>query len=438
MNILHYELLALFKKEFYKNLLTIEHLESEELRMNKIAYPNGDVEEDYNLWGYVFRKNGVKYVLPSKRDDGTFIKLKEVLPVLATNTQKISHGGKVYQLIEKPISAKFQALRKMSFRSFINKLSSLGHTNPSHQKLSWFIGLSHLIDRSNSRISSPPSFGKDSVVDILGNLVGGSATIVSPTLAKLEYMTNYKWLAVNEVVDIQKAEWRPVEQFLLDAGAFKPVIAKHSRAVSGTTEELDISDFSISLLYNDIDNYSGKTQYFDLVSKDAVKDRFPAFRLYGGFTEDFNKISSVNINEFVREHFEEYKDLIYTFTYFKTNFYSELHHYNTDVFDKMLLGGRNLPERWKTNIGKILKIVDLYCDSQEEFDGWTEVIKKSMLDYQAMLAYPVLVEEFGKKVKGVKFEEFMKSVMRAPTFLERNRLLLEYGKPQRIEDSGFW
>ena len=440
MNILNYTLINEFKKQFYKNLLTTEHVQGEEVRMDKITYSNGEAEEFANIWGYILKKDNIKYILQINRPNNSFYKLKDLLPVMARDTEKVAYRGVSYQLISKPVSAKFQSKKMMEFKMFVDKLSSHKHSNPDHQKLLWFIGLSHILDRSNSRISTPPSFGKDSVVDIIGNLFGNACTIVSPTLAKMEYMTNFKWVAVNEVVDITKDKWRDIEQFLLDAGAFKPEIAKHSRAISnGVKEILDISEFSLSLLYNDIDNYTNKTQYFDSIAKDALKDRFPAFRLYGGFTEDFSDVRNVNIKDFVSGVLVEYKDLLYTFTYFKDNLYGELHHFRTEVFNDLLLNGRRLPERWKLNIQKILKMVDLYCDGQKEFDEWCIILRDSLIDYNEMLKYPSLVEGLNRRLSGKKFSNFMKGVVECKTFTQKNLMIKNYKEVGvRVEDTKFW
>jgi hypothetical protein len=434
MNILFYPALAEFKNQFYKQLITIEHLISDEIRLDKVTYSDGEVEESVNIWGYKFKKDGVKYILQSNKPDGTFLKLKEVLPIMAVNTQKVAYMGVSYDLISKPVSAKFQALKKMSFKSMVNKFTSLKHTNPTHQKLMWFIGLSHLIDRSNSRICSPPSNGKDSVIEILGNLVGDCASVVGPTLAKLEYMTNFKWIAINEAVDVPKGEWRPVEQFLLDVGAFKPEVTKHSRAVTGTKETLDISSLSVCLLYNDITNYNRKTPFFDEVAKDAVKDRFPPFRFYGYFIEDFNQSNHVDLKEFVKSNMQEYKDLLYTITFYKENLFSELHHYKTTIFDDM-----RLPSRWYYNINSIMKIIDLYSDSFEEFEMWCRELQKCLLDYKNMLKYPKLLEEKVKLVGSKKGVELVSELDKFLTFTDKIRYLKGFDNVKRVEDKNvFW
>jgi hypothetical protein len=252
-----------------------------------------------------------------------------------------------------------------------------------------------MFDRDNFRVSTPAGFGKDSVVDILGNLIGSACTVENPTLAKLEYLTANKWLCVNEVIDIANDEWKKIEQFLLATGAFKPEISKHSRAYGNTGEILDIAKLSLSLLYNDIDCYPDHKKYFDFVSKNAVKDRFPALRLHGVIQEDFNVAKNTDKTEYVKQNYDAYRQLIYNFVYWKANYTKQMHGYTAD----MLKSG--LAERWKINIGRLLKIIDAYCDTQEEFNSWIVTLNNSIQDYQDMLKFPAVAEKYALKNKGI-------------------------------------
>jgi hypothetical protein len=309
----------------------------------------------------------------------------------------------------------------------VDKLAGLKHSNESHLKLLWFMTITQMMDRANFRFSTPAGFGKDSAIDIMGNLVGGANTVENPTLAKLEFMTHNKLLAINEVVDVSGADWRNIQQFLLAAGAHKPEVTKHSRAMaSGVKEILDISKFSISLMYNDIDHYPEEGKYFDDVTKSAVKDRFPALRLYGNFTEDFNEIKSVNIKKFVKDNFKEYEDLVRTFTFFKENLLDRYHNYGIEKLQTRYatsFGRVNMCERWKINLGRLLKVIDVYCDTQSEFDGWLVILSKSIQDYYDMLGYPAKVELLMKKLSNKEFGDEMHKVKQMKTYTERNKAL---------------
>jgi hypothetical protein len=431
--LLHYDCISTFKKEFYKDLITYEHLQGGQQQFTKLTFPDGGVDDEANVWGYVFEKDGTKYILPAHMSDGNEVNLREILPIRAQDCQKVASRGVVYLLIHRPVTARFRSMKTMTFKQLVDKFSSLGHSNPEHQKLLWFMGLTQMMDRANFRISTPPGFGKDSVVDTLGNLIGKSATIENPTLAKLEERSiNLKWLAVNEVVGVGQAEWKIMEQFLLAAGAHKPTITKHSRAFGNVGEELDISQFSISLMYNDIDTYPRVDRYFDFTTKDAVKDRFPAFRLHGRFTENFNEIRRVDVSQYVRDHLQEYKDIIYAFTYYKEHATAEQHHWGFPDLN-------GLPERWKLNVGKLLKTVDLYCDSQEEFDQWCGIVLASIDDYKEMLEYPVLLEAGTRKVGAKQSGEVTQRLLNTPSFKQKNAYLRSLTtEGSYTEPHGFW
>jgi len=425
-----YEFLAEFKSKFYKDLLTLDHLQGSQVKIDKIAYPNGEVDDSANFWGYVFEKNGRKFLLSCKDKAGNEIKLGDVLPIFPRDLMKVAHKGNVYYWIKKPISAKIKPEKTMDFKTFIGKLSSLEHNNPKHLKLMWFMTLTQMFDRANFRICSPAGFGKDSTVEIINSLVGKANTIENPTLAKLEFMSSNKLLAINEVIDIKKSDWRIMEQFLLSSGAHKPEVAKHSRATTnGVSEILDISKLSLSLMYNDIDHYPKEELYFDKVTKEAVIDRFPALRLYGEFTENFNAVKDFDIPTYVSKHYQEYREIIGNYEYYRLNLMAYYHSYDVNLL-------RHLPKRWKTNIGRLLKIIDLYCDTQEEFNDWVLEVNNCVNDYEEMLGYPSLLSRAHKELTGKEFEKLHKEVEKINTFTEKNIKLKNYLKGERkVEDT---
>lgn len=435
-HLLHYEALSEFRTQFYKDLLTYEHVVGTQLRIDKVSFADGSQDDAFNFWGYRLDKDGIKYLLPCKDRSGNEIDLKSVLPIMVTATQKVAHRNEVYLLIKKYASARFTPKKTMEFREFVDNLSYFEHSKPEHLKLYWFITLAQVFGRANFRISSPASFGKDSVVDIMGNLVGNCATIVNPTRAKLEYRTMYKLLAVNEVASIQKAEWDLIEQFLLDAGAFKPRIEKQTRAFGAVGESLDIGQFSLSLLYNDVDHYHNIENYLDFKAHKALLNRFPPFRLHGVYREDFTTAKNENIPRFVKAHFEEYKDLLYNYTYYKQHIFDIRHGFSTA---RMRM---NMPERWIANIKALLSIVDAYCETQEEFDKWIDVIEKSMDDYKEMLSYPAYFTKLKKRLSPADLRSAVESIKKADEYKDKNVILqgiLENGIAKDYKDvKGLW
>lgn len=412
--LLYYDNIAQFHENFFKDVLTQEHLVPGQIKIDKLHYPDGGVDDAANFWGYVLEKDDVKYLVSSYDENQEEININDILPFVANDCQKVADKTTVYYHVRRPVTVKFKPEKTMEFRQFVDTLSSFSHSNPKHYKLFWFLALASMYDRANFRISTCAGFGKDSTVDILGNLVGGCATVENPTIAKLEFMTSYSWLAVNEVVDISKAQWLDIEQFLLSTGAHKPAVTKRSRSgKTGVKEVMNLSKFSISLLFNDIDHYPDPSKYFDSVTKQAVKDRFPSLRLHGVFTEDFNQINKTNIKKFVADNVDKYKELIYNYTYYEKTLNEAVLSYDTHRLIKV-------PSRWATNLGRLLKIVGLYVSSQEEFNEWVVTINNCILDYKEMVKYPKIHERLIKKLGDEVAEKEMEEVCKKDTFKEKN------------------
>lgn len=392
--LLYYQTLAEFKRQFYKDLITDEHYVGE-VKFDTLTYVDGSIEEEMAFFGYHFKKNGKKYIVSHNLRD-RIVDVNEMLPMFVREEEKVAHRTDVYYLINHFDVAKFNPSKSMTFRELVNCLSCMKHTNKKHQMIIWFIEFAQMYNRCNFRIASPAGFGKDSVVDIMGNLVGGAATIESPTLAKLEERSKVlKHLAINEVVDMTTADWRIVQQYLLTAGAFKPEITKHSRAFGNVGETIDISNFSLSLLYNDIDHYTEPEEYFDYVTKKQVIDRFPAIRVYGTYSEKFNSIHTVDVSGLVQNNMELYKNLIRAYIYYRNNMQQYIHGYTWQQ-------RKQYPERWRTNIGRLADIIDMYSESQEEFTEWMDVLYKCFDDYDAMLDYP---DSYKKLIKKLSIKE---------------------------------
>lgn len=437
--LLHYDNITQFKKEYHKNLLTTANIVDEEKYFKTLTDEDGE-EYEFNEFCYVFKKDGKKYLFESSK--------RKELPIIVNTTEKFSYRGDAYYVVRGYNTARFKEEEKMSFKELINTLAGFEHTNPDGYKFVWMCTIAQLFERMNYRLSTAPGFGKDGVVDIVGNLVGGAATIENPTVAKLEYMTIMNLLAVNEVVDITPENWRQVQQFLLQTGAFKPEATKHSRAIAGVNETLDLTNFSLTLMYNDVDCYPSVEKYFDNTTTKQLKDRFVPFRIHGRLAEDFNAIKEVDVEKFVSENYQLYKDLISTFAYFKSNYMAKLKRYNTFKYDSKL---SRLPERHKINVGKILKVIDLYCSTQSEFNYWVNLLLKYNSEYYVMLEYPKLREELeSKKAKFGKesYNEFLKDLLSKETFSLRkskiNKFLADEYLPPKvkgespIKDLGFW
>jgi hypothetical protein len=373
-----------------------------------------------DFWGFLLIKDGVNYLLESSDESGEEIDIIKTLPFEAKSLQKISDkSGTVYYKINEVVPKRIREEQVFSPQEFVNNLCLLEHSNNDHRKLLVMIALANLWDRSYQRIATPPGFGKDSVVDMFNGLFGDCGTVESPTLAKLEDRAAVlKWLVCNEVVDITRDQWNLIQNFLLPAACHKNEVTKHSRAFKNVGEIIDVSRFSLSMFYNDIVEYPDHRVYFDVVTKGAVKDRFPAFRLHGKYTEDFNSMKHVNVDTYVKDNMTWYINMVRTFLFYRTNFHSFVKKFDDSKL--MPLDGRD-----KTNIARILKVVAFYSKDQKEFDHYVGIINNSMIDYIEMLSWVPFVKKLGggstdesKEVRDQvddQVDEYRKKLRLAPT-----------------------
>jgi hypothetical protein len=445
--LLHYDTLEEFHKEYYKGLFTQDHIIDDEKYFKELTQQGSPDTYGIDRYCAVLLKDGKKYLLKSD-----FVK---VLPIkLKNQSLKYSSRGDVYYVIEDEdfVSVKIRAEKTMSFKELVDRLSSLSHGNPDHYKLLWLMEMSQMMGRAYYRISTPPGFGKDSTVDIAGVLLGNTHTIESnPTTAQLMKLTYSKHLGVNEVVGTPKAEWNRMQQYLLSVTAFKNKVTRRSLNMTNPNsgDTLDVSNHSITLMYNDVDCYPIGTEYFDSMASAPMKDRLPALRLYGVMKEDFNVLEGKDVNKIAVDNKKWYDEVIRAFHYYKNNLDSELHFYVTPSL-------KGYAERWVTNIGRLFKVFDLYSSTQEEFDSLCSVLFDAMKDYENMAHYPVALRNFAKKnkVKVVEYDEnptihflinkfseaghkdiasFLKVVEKAKTFTEKVLLLEAYVVPKVVK-----
>ena len=376
--LLHYNAIAKFNELFYKDVLLHSDLVEAEKSFPKLTEPQGGIIE--NFWGYIYFKDGVKYLLKST----DFEVVKDAVAIKPKSTQKVAVRNEVYHLITKVASINFKKENKVSFKECVDRFNSISKTEPRQGLLLTLLVISSYFGRVNARVSTPAGNGKDSSIEILSGLFGKASSIVNPTIAKLESLANTnRLIALNEVNDLAPADFRIVEQFLLESGAFKNEITKRSRAYEGVGETINIEKLSLLLFYNDVDCYPLDREYFDVVSKSAVKDRFPSFRFYGVINEDFSKINTVNVHEFVKANMDWYKDILYSLEYHVLNVDDA---WRVKGFDIKPNKEYSSP-RWIANLIALNKFVALYADTKEEFDSIKQGYEDAINEYNAMLVY---------------------------------------------------
>lgn len=430
--LMHSECLSEFNEQYFEKVINEEHITSDgSINFPKAKLTDG-TEKEINFWGWEFTKNNTRWLVPNTLEDGTVVKLKDILPLIPSSWDTVGFQNKEYRLITEYDVVKFRSENRLGMRKLVDTINSIPHSNPKQRALLIMATLGQVFSRSYYRFSSPPSFGKDSIVDTMGLLIGGCATIENPSVPKLEREASMRTLTgLNEVVGLTRSQWTDIGKFMLAACAFKPSITKRTRAFGGVGETINLRGYSMSVFYNDIDCYNDKKiVYFDALAEEGIKDRLPSFRFHGHFTYDFNEINNIDVKEFVKEHMEDYKDLVYTITYYKDNFRGSVP-YSYDI--------SKFPQRWQRSIGILLKVLSLYVRDQEEFTEYFELLLACMYDYNCMVQYPKLYKAL-VDAKGEAFVNKMSDKLISDKFSDKVKEINDSltGKEKVTEVSGYW
>lgn len=421
--LVNYACASAFKRKLYGKILMREHVRGGMVRFpaGSIVYPDGNKAED-DLWGYVIEKANVKYFLESKDAHGNLIDYKKVMPIFGEDLVPFSYRDVVYHQITRPVPAVLKPNKKMSFRQFVDKLACLPHTNPKHQRLLWFVVLTQMMDRANFRVCSPPAAGKDSVVATVGNIFGNAATITQPTIAKLEFRTTYKLLVINEAVNIPKSTWENIEFFAMEVGDFRPSIEKRSRSME-ERETLDVADFSLNMFYNDVDTFprcgEPEFEFFEDKVPEAVVNRFMPIRLYGHYTHDFNEVQNINVDKFIEDNFDTYRSLVSTFGHFREQLFNLPVRWSMSVPEDVPGTKHRFPERWRINAEKLFRVIQLYCESEEEYRTWEKVLWDAVEDYHTMLTFQREFTRIKESMSNKDFQELRGSLKKFDTFKQK-------------------
>jgi hypothetical protein len=429
---LGYDVLREFHDTMFEGVLTNRNLGEEEKYFKTLKVVGREESEVVDFVGVTLAKQGKKYLLqtfdPSKAPgNGREIKPKDVIPLRPTQTTRVGHRNDVFHLINNHNKIKIGEKQDKTFRELVNSLSTFNHTNDLHYKLFWITVLSSVWQRVYYRVATRPGFGKDSSIQVLNLLGEFSKSVVDPTRAKLEFLSDQNVLAISEVTKSTKSEWEDTQQFLLDCGDFKPQTEKRSRSFQGVEETLDIKDLSILLFYNDVLSYSSLDKYFDYKADENVKDRFPALHFAGKLDDNhFDELAAMDIPEFVEENFDDMKSLLYSYTYWKNNFREHVSGYEYD------LSGHGLSGRAKRSLRATMQLIDLYSDSQAEYKYFCDEFMDCVKDYERQFMFIDAYNEALEQKSGEQRVEYENKMRETQTFKERLKKLKDGFKSENL------
>jgi hypothetical protein len=361
--VFHNDAISLFNNRLYANIFTEENIISKKKSL-KIG--------DEKFYGYYLEKG--KEMFFAIED------LIKQLPFKILEFHETDFKNEVFKVITKVESITIPAEKRMTFRDLVDIMPAFQHTKPIHFLLYKIVAIACFIDRLNARVSTDAGFGKDSVANIIANLVDSTANLYGATFAKLEYVLYNKFIVLNELGNLKKEELTNMQEFLLATGAYFNIYTKRTRKTNTTQEQYDISKTSLLLFYNLPSYYLNKNQeYFDQMFTKAVTNRFIPFVFDGRLSTSFEKV--IDIEGIVNRNEDIYKNVIATLNYYKNNNIKEIAY----KVDRQVIKFPEELKRYDRSLNIILKYVAEYSSNQEEFDMLSKELYKCYKKYGELL-----------------------------------------------------
>lgn len=366
----HLEVLAEHNRVLFETLLYTHNVTSENLKQIEFE----DVTDLQQ--GYFARKDKTKYWIPREHYD--------FLPFRIKNTTELHYKDDVIVQPTKISKFKIEPSNTTTVREIVDSFCPFTHTQPIDWTLMKIMTISSFIGKVCACIATPSHFGKTSTFDVLHGITDKSPVFKPRSTPGVLNKINMDGVVVfDEVHDCKREVKDIMEEFALAVGGNKSVYINGAMRASKTKSKYDVSMQSIVFLYNTTNQYkTPEKDYFDFIfsNNKAIDDRFLKFKLDGELTEVFDR--DFDIPKVAEDNKGYYIQLAKEFAFLK-----EQKRHNSykrrwvTSFELLKIKGRR-----RAVLDEITWLLDQYCQSQEEYDGYMKRIESSILNYKEMVS----------------------------------------------------
>jgi hypothetical protein len=283
----------------------------------------------------------------------------------------------IYRFITMPTFVKIVPERTLSLKQLCTVFNPLPHTDPKTWTFLKLQAIGSTAKGAKYRLCSPPETGKNACDTIIHDITNDCTRVSKPTIAKLETLFYYNQkILMDEMTSLTNAQIREVEPFILSIADESPSFEKHSMAQKKDMNEVDIAATSAIFTYNDRLSLQEGSKHFDEIWQNirAFNSRYPALYIEGKVLSDLPKLSVNEAKEICDKNFEKLRCIAKNLVYYFENMHKELHGWDRS---ELTLKGRK-----RVNFEAVIDAMDVYSDSQNEFNGWLRWVNKAVKDYK--------------------------------------------------------
>lgn len=325
--------------------------------------------------GYYANKDRKKYFI----DEKTY----NQLPVRVKKMEKMVYKDDVIFRVWNITPFRINPEHTIEFRDLVDNFLNFKHSQPNAWTIMKLVALVAYYSKLFICVASMPSFGKSAAFKALHALTE-KCPVFNPRSVPgvLNQITSVGNMVFDDVKNAKKDVRDIMEQFSLHLGDGSPEYTNGALKSNQTKERYDTIFQSITYLYNEVQCYSNpEKEYFDIMFQNnkAIGDRFLKLKFSGTLTEEFDK--SFDVKKVAETHKLDYIKIVKELEYLRE--YRTKNEYKTRWIPKA--NDLNLTDRQKHLYQEILWALDLYSESQEEFNTLTEVLNTSIIEYQEMV-----------------------------------------------------
>lgn len=321
------------------------------------------------------QKDNKRYLLPILYEDQLPVVVKESMECQLKPSDK-----SIYNYILQVSSMSIPAEQNGSFKAFIDNFNPVEHTSPPDKTFLVLLAIASKYKSVKTCICSEPGGMKNANFMILHHILDKCPRLSGPTPARLyQAITNNDVVVIDELTSVKADQVREIEGMVLQLGDNSTEYIKHSQTIGRQLKEADLVKKSIIFTYNRTTDIGARSTFFDDKWNNvaAFRSRYPQFLLNGKVVGDAPVYSYGEIEKLVEQYSDQIKSVAKQISYWTTRLHEHIHNWN---HDKLHIKGRH-----KTNLGGLIDALDVYSESQEEFDQWCEFITNRLEAYKTMI-----------------------------------------------------
>ena len=275
---------------------------------------------------------------------------------------------------------------------FIDMLLPFKHSNPKEWTLHKMIAIMGYVGKVFIGDCSRSEFGKSSIYEVLHSITKKSPVFQPRSVpGVLAQITGDGNMVFDEVGNTPADTKRCMENFTLQVGGNKPVYINGALRSKNTKSKYDVSEQSITFLYNTLEQYKEETEFFDNMFSNnmAIDSRLLKLKFDGileeKFDKDFDMIEVAEKNKMF--YIEIAKHLLYLKELKRKNGY--ILRYSNMLTPK--LNGRK-----KRIYDEIIWLIDMYAKDKAEYLDYVELLNGCINSYRDMIganSYKIVEED---------------------------------------------